>query len=76
MVRPIGYLRSSAPDLSDEDFFWRSNFMLGAFVFTVSSFDAIAEIGNLEYGRVTPVDEMLARMAPVVQAMFEVKSQY
>ena len=70
----IGHLRSSVPSLSDEDFFWRSNFMLGAFVFTVSSYDAIAEIGSLEYGRVTPVNEMLARMAPVVQAMFEVKS--
>jgi len=71
----IDCLRNAMPHLDRETFYWRINYMLGAFVFTMSSYEAIAAIGELEYGRVTPLSDVLGSFVPVVTAIFEAPSE-
>ncbi len=67
----VQHVRASTPHLGEEEFYWRINFMLGAMIFTVSSYDSLSEIGELEFSRKTPLDEMLTAVVPVVQSMFD-----
>lgn len=67
--RYLRLLHSALPNLDPIAFYWRLYFMLGAAVFTLSSFDSIRAILNAEYGADTDVNDALRLMVPALTGM-------
>lgn len=55
-------LARAQPDVDPVKFYWRLYFLLGAGVFTLSSFDAIRSILNADYEADTSMDEVVELM--------------
>ncbi len=64
-------LKSSAPQLDPISFYWRLYFMLGATVFTLSSFDSIASILKEDFSEDTSLDAAADLLVPALTGMFE-----
>ena len=64
-------LKSSAPQLDPISFYWRLYFMLGATVFTLSSFDSIASILKEDFSEETSLDAAADLLVPALTGMFE-----
>lgn len=60
--RFIKLLSKTQPQLDPVTFYWRLHFMLGAGVFTLSSFDAIRSILNADYAADTSLEEVIEIM--------------
>ncbi|WP_295801994.1 TetR/AcrR family transcriptional regulator [uncultured Microbulbifer sp.] len=67
--RFAGLLRVALPDIDPVTFYWRLYFMLGATIFSLSSFDAIEAILREDFGAESSLDETLARLAPAAAAL-------
>lgn len=67
--RFAGQLSSALPEVDPVTFHWRLYFMLGATIFSLSSFDAIEAILKEDFGAESSLDETLARLAPAAAAM-------
>lgn len=65
-------LKASLPAMSDVTFYWRLYFMLGAAVFTLSSFDSIRGILNADYNEDTALEDAIALMIPSLVGMLNV----
>lgn len=69
--RYLRLLHKALPNLDPIAFYWRLYFMLGAAVFTLSSFDSIRAILNAEYGADTDVNDALRLMVPALTGMLQ-----
>ncbi|MBN8431756.1 TetR family transcriptional regulator [Microbulbifer salipaludis] len=67
--RFAGLLANTLPHVDPVTFYWRLYFMLGATIFSLSSFDAIEAILREDFGAESSLDETLARLAPAAAAM-------
>ncbi|WP_043316494.1 TetR/AcrR family transcriptional regulator [Microbulbifer sp. HZ11] len=67
--RFAGQLAAALPHVDPVTFYWRLYFMLGATVFSLSSFDAIEAILREDFGAESSLEETLARLAPAAVAM-------
>lgn len=67
--RFAGHLSEALPHVDPVTFYWRLYFMLGATVFSLSSFDAIEAILREDFGAESSLEETLARLAPAAVAM-------
>jgi len=64
-------LQLSAPALDPLSFYWRLYFMLGATVFTLSSFDSIAAILKEDFNEETSINTAANLLVPALTGMFE-----
>ncbi|MCX2832792.1 TetR/AcrR family transcriptional regulator [Microbulbifer thermotolerans] len=71
--RFAGLLAQALPGLDPVTFYWRLYFMLGATIFTLSSFDAIEAILREDFGAESSLQETLERLVPAASAMLKVK---
>ncbi|MFV8782462.1 TetR/AcrR family transcriptional regulator [Microbulbifer sp. SA54] len=67
--RFAGLLREALPGIDPVTFYWRLYFMLGATIFSLSSFDAIEAILREDFGAESSLEETLARLAPAATAL-------
>ncbi|WP_226704467.1 TetR/AcrR family transcriptional regulator [Microbulbifer elongatus] len=67
--RFAGQLANALPQVDPVTFYWRLYFMLGATIFSLSSFDAIEAILREDFGAESSLEETLARLAPAAAAM-------
>lgn len=58
--RYIGWLKKTQPDLDPIVFYWRLNFILGASIFTLGSFESIQAILQDEHGVDTEMGQALS----------------
>lgn len=65
-------LKQSLPEMSTVTFYWRLYFMLGAAVFTLSSYDSIRGILNADYHEDTALDAAIELMIPSLVGMLNV----
>ena len=61
-------LRSACPDLSPADLYWRSCFMLGSVVFTLSGADTLKAIARRDFAIEDSTSSILQRMIPFMAA--------
>jgi len=64
-------LQLSAPAIDPLSFYWRLYFMLGATVFTLSSFDSIAAILKEDFNEETTINKAADLLVPALTGMFE-----
>ena len=67
----VGMINQACPTLDHIEFYWRMYFMLGAAVFTLSSYDSIRAILNAEYQEDTPLKNTIDMMVPPIAAMLK-----
>ena len=67
--RFAGLLAQALPGVDPVTFYWRLYFMLGATIFTLSSFDAIEAILREDFGADSTLAETLERLAPAASAL-------
>jgi len=70
--RFAGLLAQALPGLDPVSFYWRLYFMLGATIFTLSSFDAIEAILREDFAAESSLPETLERLVPAAAAMLKV----
>lgn len=73
--RFAGLLAQALPGLDPVTFYWRLYFMLGATIFTLSSFDAIEAILREDFGAQSSLPEALERLVPAASAMLKVNAE-
>ncbi|WP_096086475.1 TetR/AcrR family transcriptional regulator [Agaribacterium haliotis] len=71
LQRLLSLMHKSQPKLSSVEFYWRLYFMLGAAVFTLSSFDAIRAILQEDFQQDTELDEALAMLVPAMAGLLD-----
>lgn len=71
--RFTGLLQKAAPDIDPVTFYWRLYFMLGATIFTLSSFDSISAILKEDFGQDSTLVGTTQMMVPALSGMFAVK---
>ncbi|TVZ39172.1 TetR family transcriptional regulator [Alteromonadaceae bacterium 2753L.S.0a.02] len=59
-------VQKALPELTPIEFYWRLYFMLGAAVFTLSSYDSLRSILNSDYNTDTELEEVLQLMVPAL----------
>ena len=69
--RYTSLLQLSTPALDPLSFYWRLYFMLGATVFTLSSFDSIAAILKADFDEDTSINAAADLLVPALTGMFE-----
>jgi AcrR family transcriptional regulator len=62
-------LREAMPDVKPEVFYWRLYFMLGASVFTLSSFDSISSILKADFDKDSTVADAVGLLVPAITGM-------
>lgn len=67
--RTVNLVRNVCPDVDAVEFYWRIYFMLGAGVFTLSSFDSIRAILNADYQQDTDMHTAINMMVPPIARM-------
>lgn len=67
--RFTGLLRAAMPEVKPEVFYWRLYFMLGASVFTLSSFDSISSILKADFNKDSSISEVVGLLTPAVTGM-------
>lgn len=67
--RFTGLLREAMPDVKPEVFYWRLYFMLGASVFTLSSFDSISSILKADFDKDSTVGDAVGLLVPAITGM-------
>ncbi len=68
-VRFNALLRQAVPDVALEAFYWRLYFMLGASVFTLSSYDSISSILKTDFDTDSSVETVVELLIPAAAAM-------
>ncbi|MFA0811980.1 TetR/AcrR family transcriptional regulator [Microbulbifer epialgicus] len=72
--RFAGLLAQALPGVDPVTFYWRLYFMLGATIFTLSSYDAIEAILREDFGAQSSLPETLERLVPAASAMLKVEA--
>ncbi len=73
--RFTGLLKAALPQLDPVAFYWRLYFMLGATVFTLSSFDSIRAILNSEFERDSSLEQAVDLLVPAISGMLRVEQR-
>ena len=66
-----GLLKQASPDLDTVTFHWRLYFMLGAAMFTLSSFDTFHTILQAHFNENTSMSDAVDYLVPAMTGMFE-----
>jgi AcrR family transcriptional regulator len=74
--RYLKLLHEALPHLDPIAFYWRLYFMLGAAVFTLSSFDSIRGILNADYDADTDLNDALHLMVPALTGMLQTPNEH
>ena len=69
-ARFTSLLRQTIPHVQPDVFYWRLYFMLGASIFTLSSFDSISAIIKKDLNKDCGIDDAVALLVPAVSGMF------
>ena len=69
--RYVELLNAALPGSSPVEFYWRLYFMMGAAVFTLSSFDAIRSILNADYKQDSTLEEAVEMMIPSLAGLLK-----
>ncbi len=69
--RFTGLLQQAIPNVSPVTFYWRLYFMLGASVFTLSSYDPLSNILRTDYGEESSIENTVALLVPSLSAMLK-----
>lgn len=64
-------LQRSAPQLTEQERFWRIHFMLGASIFTLSGIQSLAAMAEYDFGIETGVKDVLGHLVPFLTAGFQ-----
>lgn len=64
----IKAVNKAAPDLTQEELFWRLHFTMGAVIFTLSSSDALIDIAKNDYQQEITITQILEKVIPYVAA--------
>ncbi len=67
--RFTGLLLEAMPEIKPEVFYWRLYFMLGASVFTLSSFDSISSILKADFDKESSVNDVVDLLVPALTSM-------
>jgi len=67
--RFVELMKKVCPDIDSVEYYWRLYFMLGAGVFTLSSFDSIRAILNADYQEDTSLRATIDMMIPPIARM-------
>jgi len=67
--RFVGLVQKVCPEVGTVEFYWRLYFMLGAAVFTLSSFESIRAILNADYQEDTSLPDTIRMMTPPIARM-------
>lgn len=70
LTRFMGLLQEAAPHTNFMQFYWRINFMLGASLFTLSSFESIVAMLGKSTEEI-PLDEMLGHLVPAMSGLLQ-----
>lgn len=62
-------LRQALPGITHVEFYWRLYFMLGAAVFTLSSYDSIRAILNTDFNEDSSIEDAVAMMIPSLSGL-------
>ncbi|WP_185230556.1 TetR/AcrR family transcriptional regulator [Teredinibacter franksiae] len=73
-ARCSGLLQASVSGLTPVDFYWRLNYMLGAVIFTLSSYESLRAILNSDYGQDSGLEDVLNSMIPSLAAILKAPS--
>ncbi|MFI2810086.1 MULTISPECIES: TetR/AcrR family transcriptional regulator [Microbulbifer] len=73
--RFAGLLSQALPGIDPVTFYWRLYFMLGATIFTLSSFDAIDAILREDFDAQSSLPETLDRLVPAAAAMLRADTE-
>jgi AcrR family transcriptional regulator len=69
--RFTGLLEQANPNISPVTFYWRLYFILGASVFTLSSYDPISNILKTDYGQESTIENTVSLLVPSLSAMLQ-----
>lgn len=69
--RFTGLLEKANPNISPVTFYWRLYFILGASVFTLSSYDPLSNILRTDYGEESSIENTVALLVPSLSAMLQ-----
>ncbi|WNO07580.1 TetR/AcrR family transcriptional regulator [Teredinibacter sp. KSP-S5-2] len=64
-------VRASNPHLDTVELYWRTYFMLGAAIFTLSSYDSIRAILNSDYSEDTSLEDTVELLIPSLAGMLK-----
>jgi len=73
--RYIGWLKKAQPDLDPVVFYWRLNFILGASIFTLGSFESIQAILQEDHQIDTDMDQALVYLIDGLSGLLSSPSQ-
>jgi len=68
-------LKQAVPHLNPVTFYWRLYFMLGATVFTLSSFESMHSILKVDFNEHTSVGDAVDLLVPALSGMFDAPQQ-
>jgi AcrR family transcriptional regulator len=71
LQRYLQHFRADAAPLDEREFFWRLHFLLGSVIFTLSNMQTLSALeqdGQLAQGAEVELEQILARMIPVISA--------
>lgn len=74
--RFTGWLSSTSPDLNPIEFYWRLHFILGATIFTLSSFESIQAILSAEQDVDMDIDAAIDLLIPALAGTLHTSKQY
>ncbi|WP_144395436.1 TetR/AcrR family transcriptional regulator [Pleionea sediminis] len=64
-------LHRAAPNLANNEMFWRLHFMLGTVIFTLAGSDALHEIAAADFKESVTLEQTLERLLPFLAAGFK-----
>ncbi|WMS88448.1 TetR/AcrR family transcriptional regulator [Pleionea litopenaei] len=70
LVRFTSLLHRAAPDLTNNEMFWRLHFMLGTVIFTLAGSDALRDIAASDFRESVSLEQTLERLLPFLAAGF------
>lgn len=69
LTRFVDTLHRAAPELLPaSEMFWRLHFVIGTFVFTMASSQALSDISEADYQQVVQIEDIIERLIPYIAA--------
>lgn len=74
LLRFTQQLHRAAPDLANNEMFWRLHFMLGTVIFTLAGSHALRDIAEAEFKETVNLEQTLERLLPFLAAGFRAQN--
>lgn len=68
LTRFVDTIHLAVPELPASEMFWRLHFVIGTFVFTMASSQALTEISEADYQQKVEVEDIISRLIPYISA--------